>query len=423
MIKSKYEQNLPDGTLYNSQIGAIIFVCGIVFKVSSLPGIAADAAGSSTLWLYLSATAIEVGVLLLIYLFMTMGGDAFLSRRKSVLYRAAMTVAMLYSMVKGVLYFAYTVLFLTNEMFSGLAPLLVIFVFLMPVIYMGVKGVRTIGRSAEILFILMFLGVITNLVFLDAKVEFERTLPFLYAPPEQLAKQFFRFGLWFGDMFPLVFVRMKKKRLPYIGLSTAVTAVLVNVIVLLGVAMYGDALPLVTNMLVRIATFSQLSMQIGRMEWISLFVVITGAMFALAFNYWGVCESADRAFNGKKIIRVIYPVVMVAVVAAIPATSAVVEFARTEIGYVLFALAVALPSFLLLLYAYHRRKAPEDAKQTAAFTDGDSDETSEDNENERFSEKKCGAQSGSDEPCSDNPALTNPARGSVHDVLAKEKEE
>lgn len=50
-----------------------------------------------------------------------------------------------------------------------------------------------------------------------------------------------------------------------------------------GVAIYGDALKMVSDLLIHIASFNQLSLEIGRMEWTNLFVILAMSVFLYLF--------------------------------------------------------------------------------------------------------------------------------------------
>ena len=62
-------------TLYNSQAACLVFSCGIVFKVSSLPGLVYSEMRSDTLWLYLFMIALDLLCLAATFFFASCGAD------------------------------------------------------------------------------------------------------------------------------------------------------------------------------------------------------------------------------------------------------------------------------------------------------------------------------------------------------------
>lgn len=357
MINYGLRNNLPSNSLYNSQIAAIMFVCCLPFRISSLPGIIAETMQSSTLWLYMFLSVIEAIVFLCIYGFMASGGDERLTLINSSAYKVVIFISMLYLFVKGLIYYSYVSIYITRALYLDVAPMIIIMIFIVPVFYLSLKGARTIGRVCDILAPVVFFLLMLNLVFLDADMDFERNMPILSLPPSEFFSKGMRYGQWLGDMLPLAFIRMQRKKMPYIGISALVIAVLVNVTVMLGIALYGNALSFSTNLLIRIASFSQLSAEIGRMEWTALFAVITMAMVSLGFNFWGVTACSERVFGSKKPMQIIYPIVLIAVMVLLPNTNLLANAATSPLGYLLFGLAVTLPCSMLLLNLIHKKKS------------------------------------------------------------------
>ncbi|MEG2688673.1 MAG: GerAB/ArcD/ProY family transporter, partial [Clostridia bacterium] len=246
--------------------------------------------------------------------------------------------------------------FLTNELFIQATPALFFIVFLVPVLYLGIKGARTIARTSEIFTILLFLGIIINLAFLKSDIDFGRNLPILALEPSDFFTNSLKYGLWLGDLMPIIFIKMQQKKAPYIGISVGVSAVLILISVALGISMYGDAMPFVANMLVEIAGFNQLSLEIGRMEWISLFIVVTMAIFTMSLLFWGVLSCSERIFKSRKPMMFMYPTILIIVLFTAPSMQSIANVAFTNLGYVAFAFAVIFPFALLLTLAVAKKR-------------------------------------------------------------------
>ena len=357
---------LGDNVIYNSQAGALVFCCGIVFKVSSLPGLVAQHLQSSTLWLYLVMSAIDLLCLLSVYLFAKSGADGNLVKSGSVSYRALNALLCLYLLAKGFFYFVYTVIFLTIDLFVGVAPYVIVFVLAAPVVYTGIKGMRALARLAEIFALLLFAVMVVNLAFLEADTDFGRNLPVFALPPADFFSEGLHFGMWLGDLFPLLFVTLKNKRLPYFAFGTGAAYSLVVVIAAVAVAMYGNALPYVYNMLIRIAGFNQLSTEIGRLEWAALFVVIIMAVMGLSLLFWGSTESCRRAVGSSLPAVILFTLLITVVPLAVPTLQDVVAFSTSSFGYAMFALAVFFAvafAFAAVKHGNLRRRTP--AKEDA----------------------------------------------------------
>lgn len=347
-IKHGLRKNLPQNTIYNSQVASIVLVVGFGFKLSSAPGLMSEKFGSSTFWVFLFFTVIECICTLCIFAFANMGGDSLLRATASKTYKALCFFACLWLMSKTIFYFCYSVSYLTHELFTGVQPHLVYLLFLLPVVYLGVKGTRTIARSCE-LFSLLFLAiVILNLAFLDADIDFGRNFPIVAYDMKYYLENMPKFGLWLGDLFPFVFLRIRSKKAPYVTLGITLTWTLANIIVFLGVALYGNALKSVSDLFIQIASFNQLTLEIGRMEWTNLLVMLMMSIYSLAFIFDGANNACLRALGTSLPSKVLCPLILVCISLFVSSTQAVTKFALTWVGYVLSAVSFILP---LLLYA------------------------------------------------------------------------
>ena len=342
--------------VYNSQAGSMVFACGIVFKVSSLPGLVAETLGTSVLWLYLFMSAVDIALLAAVFFFARSGADLIPSVRRAAAYRAVCAVMSAYLCLKGLLYFVYIVIFLTMDLFMGIDIYIVVLVLAPPVIYIAAKGWRALARISELLAPLLLLLIVTDLVFLQTDVDLGRHLPADLLSPREFFGEGLRYSLWLGDLFPLLFVRIKNKRLPHILIGSGLAYAVVVTVALLAVAMYGAALPYVYNMLIRISGFNLLSLEIGRMEWTALFVVVTMAMLGLALLLRGAGEASRRATGTPAPAFILFAAGTVACM-FVPTLHTVADFCYSPaFGYAMFALALALAAAFAAFGAYAKSR-------------------------------------------------------------------
>ena len=174
--------------------------------------------------------------------------------------------------------------------------------------------------------------------------------------------------MWLGDLIPLAFAEVKRRRkFPALPVGVGVSYALVAVIAMLAVAMYGAALPYAYNMLIRIAGFNKLSLEIGRMEWAAIFVVIVMAVLALSLHFWGAREGCRLATGFSLPASLLFAAGIIIVPLAIPALQDVIAFSTTEFGYAAFAVSVALSLAAGLLALRAKRllaKAPRALPET-----------------------------------------------------------
>ncbi len=363
MIKRSHQhglyKNLQNGCIYNSQAAAVIFVCAFAYKLAAAPSIVSEACESSTLWVYIFMSILDVLFTTSIFYFARQQADSFLLVKQIVFYRALCLVASIWLALKGTLYFAYSSAYLSHELFAGVEPTLIYLVFLVPIVYVGAKGVRTISRSCEIIYLFILGAAIMNLAFLKTNMDFGRNLPVFSKEPAELFADIPSFGLWLGDLLPFAFVKIKNKRAPYITISIGVTWILILISVALGIAIHGESLRMVADLFINLAAFNQLSLDIGRMEWTNLFGMLTMSIYSLSFIYWGVIAASSRALKTDVPAKAIFPFALIVVSILVPSTQAVTDFAIGTFGYVMFTLALALPILFVATFVYHKRRSPQ----------------------------------------------------------------
>lgn len=349
-------KNLPNDTIYNSQAGVLVFALGVAFKLSTAPSVIAGDYRSSTLWLYLILSAAELFLTVLIFGFVRSRSDGLLRATNSKAYRLCCGACAIWLIAKGTFYFSYCAAYLAHEQFGGVEPALFYILLLSPIIYLGIKGSRSLVRTAEIFVPIFFAMILLNLIFLETDLDIGRNLPIFAMEPKDFFSGLPRYGLWLGDAIPFAFLRIKNKRMPYLSTGIAVTFLLVNIIIFLGVAVYGEALKTVSDLLVRIAGFNQLTLDIGRMEWTNLFAVIALSILSLAFIFYGCTAATERAVGFSLPAKIIFPTVVICCVLFSQSSQQITQFSVDRIGYALSGAAIAIPILFVLTGTFAKRK-------------------------------------------------------------------
>lgn len=354
-IKSRFCQNPKTTTLYNSQVGALAVVCSLAYKLSSLPSVVNEHMASSTAWCFALLALVDTFAFVVAYAFFKDGGDEELLSKAS--YKVGLVVLALFLGFKCVAFFSFAVQFFTVELYVGVPHVIVVLILITPVVYLGVKGCSTLARTAEIFVFMILFVVVLNLAFLDADLDFNRNLPLLSMPAKDFFARSLRYGTWLGNCFPLMFVKVKNKKLPYVSTSFGVTNLLMLTVVFIGVAMYGNSMKIIGNLLVETSGFNQLSTEIGRMEWTALFVVIVTGIMEMAFLFYGVAECSNRIFGNKLILQIALPLCAVLSCTLPQSPQVVADLSHQKIvGGVMAGVSVILPVYFLILKWWNRRK-------------------------------------------------------------------
>lgn len=363
-IKSYFCQNPKTVPLHNSQVGAVVMVCTLAYKLSSLPSLVSEGLSSSTMWFFLGVGILDALSFCLLYAFFYDGGDSILSN--SVFYKIGLVFVAVFLGFKCLVFFSLSVLFFTVELYVGVSPIIVVSILIAPVIYVGAKGVNTIARICEIMVFLIFGIVILNLAFLDADLEIGRNLPVFSVPVKEFFAQSFRYGTWLGNFFPLMFVKVQNKKFPYVATSFSLTQIVILIVVFIGVAMYGNALKIVGNLLIEMAGFNQLSTEIGRMEWTALFAVIIMGVVELAFLFSGVCECSLRLVKSRAVLGGLLATLVFLLCVLLNSPQTIADFSQNKIvGYIMSGLSLVLPAYFLALKMHTLKKGKQNHLTTS----------------------------------------------------------
>ena len=68
-INNRFGHNLKTTTLYNSQVGGVVVISTLAYKLSSLPSIVSEYLSSSTLWFYLLLVLVDTFAFVITYLY------------------------------------------------------------------------------------------------------------------------------------------------------------------------------------------------------------------------------------------------------------------------------------------------------------------------------------------------------------------
>lgn len=154
-----------DNTLYNRQTAILLFILTVTFKAAALPAMVAADAGSGGLTVYAGLFAVDVLGWILIKRYIDLGGAETLDNTsKKWLKTLIMIVLTAYFALKAVLCFSGTVDFVVSYMFENIKIAEAAMVLAVPCVYIAIKGIRTMGRVAEIVIVLVLTILVFNLL-------------------------------------------------------------------------------------------------------------------------------------------------------------------------------------------------------------------------------------------------------------------
>lgn len=350
-----------DNTLYNRQTAILLFVLTVTFKVAALPAMVAASAGSGGFLVYAGLLAADVAGWILTKRYIDLNGTEILDNSpKKWLKTVIMTILTAYFVLKAVLCFSGTVDFVVSYMFENIKVVEAILVLAVPCLYIAVKGIRTMGRVAEIVIVLVMTILVFNLLFIKTDADFGRNLPLFSLSPKEYFANVSKWSFWFGDFLPLLFVKEKqdgKKRSPW-ALAAACCFVLFTYVLMF--AIYGKSLVIVKNAMLKYGVFNHLETYLGRLDWTIIVVWIPMAVITCGAYFWAATESAKRVINNKTAAEVAIILCIAGYFCFTSDAMQMTNYAKGVLRYAALAINLAAPpSLLLTAVALRKEKKSE----------------------------------------------------------------
>ena len=170
--------------------------------------------------------------------------------------------------------------------------------------YLAFNGLKTIGRSAELYFIIIVISVGILILLGTFTTNFERILPIFDFDITKIPKHYLSHALWFGD-YMIFFVLMGQ-----IDNSRSALKFKDVLIYLCCIAIYAFAYIVFyceytilgasqTSLLTSISSFSLLNLSIGRMDWFLVLLSQIASVLSLSTYIYCIASSANEVLDKK----------------------------------------------------------------------------------------------------------------------------
>ena len=296
----------------------IIFLCALSTKLQRLPNLVCVMAGQDG-WIVLLICAILdcLMIWLAIWFFKKhnkLKEGAFVVLKTSMgnfFARFLYFFVAVYFMAKTVLPFEAIRELFSSILFDKVNYVYFGILFLAVVIFVVNRGLRTIGREAEIYMPLVSIGVVGILILGLTSTDFSRVLPFFNTKANVIASEVLKCSPWFGDYIILFiltgFVDIKQGEKMGLNVFFAYFCAIFLITPLFCACfygLYGNVVGYQTNAISSLTQFSLLELDIGRVDYfLVLFEQISTIVSASAYLYFAsMCFC--KAFNITKIVWV-----------------------------------------------------------------------------------------------------------------------
>ncbi len=353
-----------DNSIYKNQLAVLVFILTFALKMSRLPPEMAGVMGSSGTFVVSIYLLFELITFLFVYSFMKRGGLEVFDKNPSKTYKVLLVVVMVYYLVKTCLVTGGTILFVIELLFDGVSAVLICITLLIPIFYLAYKGMRTIARFSQICIWLIAFVLAFNYIFLKANPIFSQNLPLINDTIPKMFEKGSSFFLWFGDVTPLLFIKLKKERAKGTPIAVAIIAAFGLIIYgfTLLFALYGNAAPYISNFLVKVASYNQFADKLGRLDWSGIIIWMLMAMIYLAFYFWVIGEIGSKVFKKRNLVLSLSVVVVAIVEFMLKDYQRVGEFAMSEIKYYAAFCNYVFPAIVIIwAFALKKKNAKADA--------------------------------------------------------------
>ena len=347
----------------SKQLYIMIFFIPLVFKMSSLPALFYGEAGATAYALIGMVVIVEFLQLAIVLLVAREGGmDGIREKYGNKVYCVVSIPFLFVIFIKMLVLTQELVHYLCSFFFYNIPETAIVSALMLVIAYLGTRGARAIGRLYELSIWLIPIIVIFGAFFGEIELEGNFLTPVFEDGAKTYVSAVGKFLIFTFDFSPLLFFKPKVKKIAPIAVCMVLgTASVVGGYALL-YSLYGNASLHATFGFARLAAFNTVISEIGSLDWPSVLLwLITGTLsLALKIN------AVNRISDGMKLKKcgtfIFCAAVLTVLLTSIKTLSEAVEFVTGGVQYAVFAIEIALPLIVLLMYAIkngRREYAPQ----------------------------------------------------------------
>ena len=337
----------------------------LVFMPSNI-----SAAAGEQFWVSLVANFLIDGLIILSVLFLSEKNpqttlyDGLKKEVGAVAAKAVYAILALFFFIKSVVPLLETKLYVETTLYEMVPERITFYPFFIVSAYLSVKGLKILGRCSDFAVWFTVVGIVTALLLSVGAADFSNLLPLIQKPSYNLVNASFRSAVWHADSaFIIVMTGHFKPERAYktkIMSGYAAGAILTIVFFVTFYGVYGAIAPAENFALPDISVFSVIVTNIGRFDFISVFLLLFSQVFAISVPLVAATKCVERVFGlDNSIIPAITVNLSAAAVTAVFSDKvfAVLGFFQNCFGYVFLILTAAI--LISLAFVVSKRRAYE----------------------------------------------------------------
>lgn len=278
--------------LSTRQAGLMLFIIMLCNKMLSLNSHLAYDVLSDAWLVYIISFVIDFLFVLICIYFMRVIDKPFLEYTKE---KFGKPVSIVIAILISVLFVFRTTqimvdvyLFFAQLIYAEISRLIFIVCFISILFYFGSRQFRSLGRSAEMLIVLIFISLFLSFLMSIKVLDLEKILPVLSTKFSSICKSSVKHNLWFGDFLIFFFfignVKMEKntaKKLIFSYLSSCFIVILFAIVF---ICAFGNTASMHRVAVIDITEFSPRLVAQGRFNWLVCFLFPIALILGLGIN-------------------------------------------------------------------------------------------------------------------------------------------
>ena len=244
-------------------------------------------------------------------------------------------------------------------------------------IYVTSKGLTTVARIAELLFLFIMLSLAAMLLLAATKAEFTNILPFLSNGMDPVITASLNYSFWYSDALFILFAfdsfKPNKKVFLTIPVCFIIGALLTVGTDILFLSLFDELAPFSTNAMSKVSQFSIDLSTSGRLDWLtlsiwlmSLFIKASLMTFCLYRSMTAIFGASELKFNYWLTGLAFVPIIILPML--ITANDLLLKYICNDIGkYFLWVVQYFLPLAMPLFTFIGNKKL--DKKANSALSD------------------------------------------------------
>lgn len=362
-------------SIRRGQFSILVFFMPLVFKISTLPSYIAGIVGTDSIFIMVAILGLEFIHLVAILWIIRSGGVRRLEElygKKRVFF---ITLPLLFTSLTRLLAYGVKVAdYVTYFLFYNVDHFGIKTVLFLAAFYVAIKGLRGIGRLAELGLAFFPLIIFLGLVFGKTDLNPQYVLPLGTISAEEFFESFSSLLFWVTDFTPFLFVDIaepklemkRKKPFPYVRVACVLCFVALEAIYFVFFANYGEAAPIIDHVFARLAAFNVVTTQVGSLEWPTIVMWLIFSLLYLALNAYAGGRALSEIIPDFRIsVGLIVVAAIVLSQTVVKETAGSMELALSGFRYVVLGIDVGVSAVMLVLLSLGNKKRPREKVREA----------------------------------------------------------